>query len=157
MDGLFMPTGLFRKLRKLLLRRDVEVVGQCQLCGGCCRDIHLFHKGRWLKRVRNFKRLCEEQPDFRRFRITGRSDSGRLVFSCTLQEGDLCSDHENRMELCRNYPSKAIYYQGGWLRGDCGYSYRVYRFRDAFKMFRKKYEPFDKILQQETEKLDKEE
>ncbi|WP_319469999.1 YkgJ family cysteine cluster protein [uncultured Pseudodesulfovibrio sp.] len=156
MSELHAFTGLFRRFRSFVLRRDVEVTGQCKMCGECCHDILLRHKKRWLKKERHFEELCREEPDHQRFSITGRDEFGHLVFACSLQEkSGLCSCHADRLPLCRNYPPKSLYYQGGWLRPDCGYSFKAVTFRDIFmRRKRMRIPKFADVLQQEQERTE---
>ncbi|HKI82176.1 MAG TPA: YkgJ family cysteine cluster protein [Pseudodesulfovibrio sp.] len=133
MSGLDFLTGFFRRLRSRVLRREVELVGRCNRCGGCCRSIYLRDRGRWLRRVSQFEKLVADAPEHARFRPVGRGDQGLLLFDCSLLGPDnLCTRHDSRPALCRNYPSKSLYYQGGCLQGDCGYSFRATTFRDVF-------------------------
>ena len=143
MAGFGFLTGLFRRLRSLVLRREVEVVGRCRCCGGCCRSIHLQDRGRWLRRTGQFEKLVADAPEHARFRPVGRGDQGLLLFDCSLLRSDnLCARHDTRPALCRNYPSKSLYYRGGSLPGDCGYSFRAATFRDVL-FGRKPLKPAD--------------
>ncbi|MDD3312638.1 YkgJ family cysteine cluster protein [Pseudodesulfovibrio sp.] len=147
-------TGWFRRARALILRREVEIIGQCALCGDCCHDI-LIQDGRsWLKSRRAFERLCEREPEYRRFAVTGRSESGLLVFACTLQGGDgLCTSYDSRLPLCRNYPTRSLYYLGGWLKPDCGYSFKATTFRSLLMRRKRAAIPkFSEVLRRETER-----
>lgn len=125
------------------------------MCGNCCRDIVLYHGGRWITNEKQLKELCRDDPGAERMVCTGRDDEGVLTFTCSaLTEEGFCSVHEDRMSLCRNYPTKGLYYRGGWLDARCGYSFKVTRFRDVI-MHRKRVRMprFDKILEQEKNKL----
>ncbi|XXJ21293.1 YkgJ family cysteine cluster protein [Desulfovibrio caledoniensis] len=146
-------TGLFRRTRSRVLRREVEVVGRCQCCGGCCRSIHLSDRGRWLRRMAQYERLVAEAPEYVRFRPAGRGDQGFLLFDCALLgEDNLCTAHDTRPALCRNYPSKSLYYRGGTLPGDCGYSFRAATFRDAlFGRKPRKPADFSAVLRREIQ------
>jgi len=127
------------------------------MCGGCCRDIIIKNGDKWLKRPKDFDTLCENEPKHDRFEITGKDDFGHLVFRCTMRgEDGLCSCYEDRLSLCRSYPAKTIYYQGGWIGADCGFRYKSVKFRDVF--FRKKslrIPSFSKVLEQEIKQVDK--
>lgn len=144
-------TGLFRRFRSFVLRRDVEIVGQCRMCGSCCQDILLRDKGRWLRKEKQFRQLCESAPKHSRFAITGRSDDGFLTFTCSLQGNDnFCTCYEDRLPLCRSYPTKSLYYQGGWIRSDCGYSFKATTFRDVWMRRRRGRIPaFSEVLRRE--------
>lgn len=153
MTNLQYFTGLYRRFRSFVLRREVEVVGQCRLCGNCCRDILLRDRGRWIRKEKQFDRLVEHLPEHARFELTGRDDLGFLSFACTcLGDDKLCTGYEDRPALCRNYPSKSLYYQGGWLRADCGFSFRAVTFRDVFMRRRRAKVPdFSTVLKRELE------
>ncbi len=154
MEGLSLFIGMFRRFRSIVLRREVEIVGQCQLCGNCCRGILLKNRERWLRTEAQYKELCEDDPGHERFKITGKDQFGNLCFACSWQGDDnLCSRHEERLPLCREYPTKGLYYQGGWLGNDCGFSFKAVKFRDIFMRRRRARIPsFDKLLQQEQDK-----
>lgn len=147
-------TGWFRRFRSFVLRREVEIVGQCALCGSCCHDILILDGRRWMKKRKHFEKLCKDEPGYSRFAVTGRDDLGHLTFSCTLQgEDGFCTSYDSRLALCRSYPSKSLYYQGGWLRPDCGYSFKAVTFRDVWMRRRRSRIPkFSEILSQETKR-----
>jgi len=124
MSGLDCLTGLFRRFRSRVLRRTAQ-----------------------------FERLLAEAPEHGRFRYYGRSAEGFLLFRCScLGDDNLCSAHDTRPALCRNYPSKSLYYQGGHLPGDCGYSFRAATFRDVL-LGRKPIKPadFSDVLRREIQ------
>ncbi|WP_319541690.1 YkgJ family cysteine cluster protein [uncultured Pseudodesulfovibrio sp.] len=133
MPRLTLLIGLFRRFRAFVLKRDVEVVGQCRMCGRCCREIMLRDAGRCLKTEKQFLDLCQSDPLHECFTITRRDEFGVLIFNCVKLDGDnICTDYESRPALCSNYPTKSLYYNGGWLRDDCGYSFKAVTFRDVF-------------------------
>lgn len=156
MDSLQLFTGLFRRFRSFVLGREVEIVGQCEMCGKCCNGIILKDDG-WLKKKSDFEALCEREPEHERFVPVGKDDYGHLVFNCSKQgEDNFCTCYEDRLPLCRNYPSKSIYYQGGWIRSDCGYRFKVVTFRDVFMRRKRMRMPkFADVLQQEIKQAGK--
>jgi Fe-S-cluster containining protein len=118
----------------------------------------LRHQGRWLRRLARFERLVAEAPEHARFRPVGRNADGFLLFDCDRLDGlDLCSCHGTRPALCRNYPSKSLYYQGGRLPDGCGYAFKAVTFRDVL-FGRKPFKPADfsavlgREIQQEKDK-----
>jgi len=143
-----------RRLRSILLRSEVRVVGRCGVCGQCCTGILLRDRGRWIKTDRAFGRLCQDDPRYRRFEITDRDEAGHLVFRCTLQDEDsFCTSYADRLPLCRDYPSKSLYYQGVTLREDCGFSFKATTFRDILMRRRRRPVPeFTEVLRQELNK-----
>ncbi|EGB14995.1 protein of unknown function UPF0153 [Pseudodesulfovibrio mercurii] len=151
--GLDSPTGLFRRFRSRVLRREVEVVGRCTLCGRCCRSVLLRDRGRWLRSLSQFERLVAEAPEHARFRPKKRNADGYLLFDCALLgEDNLCTDHDTRPALCGNYPSKSLYYHGGRLPQGCGYAFRAVTFRDVL-FGRRPFKPadFSAMLRREIE------
>ncbi|CCH49690.1 YkgJ family cysteine cluster protein [Pseudodesulfovibrio piezophilus] len=156
MDFIQLYRGLFRRFRSFVLGRDVEIVGHCLFCGKCCHDI-LLKDGHWLKKMRDFEKLCAREPEHKRFIPTGRGDLGHLVFRCSMQGDDgLCVCYENRLPLCRNYPSESIYYKGGWIRPDCGFRFKSTTFRDILMRRRQLRMPkFSDVLKQEIKQADK--
>ncbi len=155
MESLCFFTGLFRRFRSFVLGRQVEIVGQCRMCGNCCHDILLKDfPGGWLKKDRDFRTLCAREPEHERFEVTGKDDFGHLVFQCTLRGSDgLCTCYADRLPLCKNYPSKSIYYQGGWLGPECGFRFKSVTFRDVFlrrKPVRRRN--FSQLLEQEIKR-----
>ncbi|GAB7024628.1 hypothetical protein [Salidesulfovibrio brasiliensis] len=148
--------GIFRRLRADILRRGVRVEGSCRLCGRCCHKIILMDEGHWVKHERDFRRMCEENPQYERFVISGESDEGFLLFDCRMLGVDnLCSEHDSRMELCKRFPTETVYYSGGDLLPGCGYRYVEWRFRDAYRKLMGIAPPdFDTILENELGRLD---
>lgn len=157
MASLHFFKGLFRRFRSLVLQSEVQVIGQCKMCGACCKDILLQYDGRWLTKEKQFQKLCKNLPEHQRMEITGRDETGCLIFACKLQAPDgLCSCHDTRLPLCSNYPPKSLYYQGGWLRPDCGYSFKAKTFRDVYmKRKRDRIPKFSEVLKQERQRRNK--
>ena len=146
--------GWFRRFRAFVLRDEVEIVGQCAMCGSCCHDILLHDGRRWMTSLRQFKKLCKAEPEYTRFNIVDKDDNGRLAFTCTLQgEDNFCTSYDSRLPLCRNYPSKSLYYHGGWLRPDCGFSFKAKTFRDVWMRRKRSAMPkFSTVLHREIER-----
>jgi len=89
--------------------------------------------GRYLKTEKQFRTLCQSDPAHECFRVIERDEFGFLIFNCSkLGDDNICTDYESRPALCSNYPTKSLYYHGGWLRDDCGYSFKAVTFRDVF-------------------------
>lgn len=127
------------------------------MCGKCCRKIIIMDDdGKWLKREKDFRRLCRDHSDYQRFVIHGESEEGLLMFDCTLQNVDnSCSQHDSRMNLCRRFPTEVVYYRGGDLLPECGYRFVEWRFRDAFRRLMG-IAPldFDTVLENELSRMD---
>ncbi|BCS88590.1 YkgJ family cysteine cluster protein [Pseudodesulfovibrio sediminis] len=146
-------TGLFRRFRAFVLRSKVQVRGRCKGCGYCCQDIMLKDKGRWLRTNRQFKALVKSNPEHARFTPVGRDEYGFMIFTCKkLGPDNLCSSYDDRPELCRNYPSDSLYYQGDCLQSACGYSFKDISFRDVLMRNRRSRIPkFSQVLRKEIE------
>ncbi len=114
--------SLISYLKLKFKHHEVYFEGQCLQCGNCCRHIYLFeNSGKIIKSRRQFNKLLKKHPDHDRFEIVAK-DNGGLVFKCNwLTEEDTCKDHENRLQLCRNYPSKVMYYTNFTTGEYCGY------------------------------------
>lgn len=154
MDRWSWVIGLLRRIRSLILRDDVQIIGACKCCGTCCTGIHIRDKGKWLISERQFRKLCKREPEHERFEITGTDEYDFLVFSCThLGEDNTCTTYATRPALCRKYPTKSLYYQGGTIRPDCGYFFKALTFRDwLMRRKRGRIPKFSEVLQQETER-----
>jgi uncharacterized protein len=65
-------------------------------------------------------------PEFGRFEIVEKDPLGYLLFSCTwhLPEG-ICRDHENRLDICKRFPDKSLYFSGANVPVGCGYRFTV--------------------------------
>jgi len=120
------PRGIYRYIKLKLTKKEVYFDGFCHQCGNCCRHIYLFTgNGDVLRTRKQFAKMVEEFPDSDRFEII--DDTGdALVFKCAwLTEDGVCRDHENRLQLCRNYPAKVMYYTD-FVTGDyCGYTMKT--------------------------------
>lgn len=154
MDGAALIIGLFRRFRSIVLQREVEIIGQCRLCGNCCHGILLKDGASILRSKRQYERLCEVSPKHRWFDIIGKDDFGNLEFACSRRGDDgLCTCYEDRLQLCKDYPTKSLYYQGGWIGGDCGFSFKAVTFRDVFmRRKRARIPAFSEILKKEQDK-----
>ncbi|MFW5489244.1 MAG: YkgJ family cysteine cluster protein [Desulfovibrio sp.] len=112
---------LYYRLRGM---RPVRV-GHCKQCGACCRNLHLFHRGKWIQTRRQFKRMIAECPEYERFEIM--DDPGMLLlFSCRfLSEDNICQDYENRPSACLEYPTLDLHLRSKVLYPNCGYSFKM--------------------------------
>lgn len=115
--------GFVRHLRVALLGREAAVTGSCLRCGRCCRNLVLQAGDGPLDQEGRFEALCRERPEYRRFVVTGRSATGLLLFTCAWLEGEACSDHGNRLDLCRRYPNPNTYFLGFDPLPGCGFRF----------------------------------
>ena len=94
-----------------------KVTGACRKCGKCCRDIRM--KDAYDEK--DFKLTQFFFPKYRRFEIIGKDENGDLILSCKLlNEDGTCSDYATRLNLCRRFPNKILYFQGV-LQDGCGF------------------------------------
>ncbi len=122
---------VLRRIRNVFRGEEMAVHGRCRMCGECCRRLSLIHNGRWIRNKRQFAACLKEYPDYSRFRIIGKNDTGELLFDCDrLSDDNTCSDHENRLDICRRYPTLAMLRKGGTTPEGCGFSFVK---KDAFK------------------------
>lgn len=112
----------YRKWRLKRKRKAVVIRGSCNLCGRCCQSICLQIDGKWLKKIKHFRKAAGEDESLARFEVCGRTEEGFLLFACTcLNENGTCNDYENRPQLCRKFPSPSIFLQLGELPEGCGF------------------------------------
>lgn len=115
--------GWWRHRRLRATGKELILTGQCRQCGACCRRLQLQPGKKWLSSKRDFKSLVKRHPEFDRFEISGRDPQRLLIFNCTkLGSDNRCQDYENRPQLCRDFPNKAIFFCGGALPEGCGYT-----------------------------------
>ena len=140
---MFFPwrlVGIWRTLWVKLTRKEVIVRGRCRMCGKCCRDIALFVDGRWMRSEKTLRDYTKRYPEYERFVPTGFDELGHLTVRCTLQgEDGLCTDYENRLDLCRDHPAPVHYFSGATLAPWCGFRHEVIK-------------PFDPVLKKERKK-----
>jgi hypothetical protein len=114
--------GWWRRWRLRLTGKELIITGNCRQCGACCQRLQLEYKNNWLRSKRKFQALVKTDPEFSRFEIIGRDNSGLLVFNCRMLDAhNHCSDYANRPQLCRDFPNKGIFFCGGALPHGCGY------------------------------------
>jgi len=94
-----------------------KIEGECIKCGKCCKYMYSFDT----YSENEFKIMQRIYPKYRRFKIIGKDEKENLIFACRfVSENGLCKDYENRLNMCRSYPAKKIYYNGK-LHDGCGY------------------------------------
>lgn len=120
----YTPAGVLKWLRLKILGREIVIEGECLCCGRCCRRLNLSYRDRWLRDEKDFEEMFLQHEEYMRFRVTERTDDGLLVFECDkISEEGLCMDHENRPDLCREYPLPELPFTGAELLDHCGYSF----------------------------------
>lgn len=114
--------GWLRHLRLRLQGRELLLSGKCRRCGSCCARIQIQQGRRWLRSKRAFRKLVKNYPEYGRFNIVGRDSHGLLLFACSwLQPDNTCLNHEQRLGICRSFPTKGIFFCGAQLPHGCGY------------------------------------
>lgn len=128
--------GVTRKLLLKLRKQAVIIEGNCLQCGSCCKSINLEGRRGWMRSEKEFLALLEQYPEYKRFKIEGKDQSGYLVFSCRyLNQLGKCEDYERRPSLCKEFPVKGLFFSGGHLPTNCGYHFRIIR---SFRPFLEK-------------------
>ncbi|ETR71064.1 MAG: hypothetical protein OMM_08362, partial [Candidatus Magnetoglobus multicellularis str. Araruama] len=96
--------------------------GQCNQCGQCCQSFRVKSNNQWIQTEKQFKRLIQQKPEYSRLICRGKTD-GYLYFTCSWLTSDgICKDHQNRLQICKEYPSSTRFYTGNKLPDYCGYS-----------------------------------
>ncbi len=140
--GSFSLTGMIRYMAMRVAGKDVLIEGTCIQCGNCCRKISLRADSGWIRHIKDFERVCTNYPEYRRFVPEGKDKEGFIQFSCTwLTEHGTCRDYDNRLPICKTFPSKSLHFRGGILPSGCGYMI-------------KSGTPFEKILKKELSRCD---
>lgn len=122
----YTPSGFLKWLLHTLTGREVAVGGRCLMCGRCCKHLNLSYGDHWVRKEKDFLAMLKDYPEYDRFELIGETDSGLLIFQCNvLGEDGRCGDHENRPDICREYPDPDLYYTGGELLEHCGYCFKV--------------------------------
>jgi uncharacterized protein len=103
--------------------KQIELTGECHLCGACCRTIHLQTANGWIRTLEEFESLCAYNPEYFRYEPKGYDANGFLTFACNwLQPNNTCKDHANRLDTCKAYPNKELLYFEGNPVPECGYA-----------------------------------
>lgn len=125
---LYSWKGLLRRLRCFVLRREPVVRGACRMCGTCCTDITLVMDGQVVRDRLELRDVVRRYPGYSRFRPSGVDKRGNMVVSCTLLgEDGACTDHDNRLDLCRDHPGPPHYFSGAPLHPGCGFRFEEVR------------------------------
>jgi len=104
-----------------------EILGTCKKCGGCCQHINLCEAGAWVSNEKQFRKMVKEKPEYARLVITGKSDAGTLIFSCSwLDSNNQCKDYENRLDICEEFPNKMVIESQGEFPEGCGFTIHIH-------------------------------
>ena len=112
--------------------------GKCLGCGACCRNILLYASDDIpVVSEKQFEKIKEWDKHFRNFYVSGKSETGALLFTCReLDENNRCKVYFFRGIGCRQYPKKNTKFliNGGKPLDGCGYYFEADR---DFKSFLK--------------------
>lgn len=120
------PSALVRLASLRAAGKDYLVSGSCNGCGQCCERINLRNHEGWISTAKQFEALVKKSPEYQRFSISGADEQDFLQFTCSkFRKGYGCTDYVNRPHICRRYPNKSLFLQGGRLVEGCGYSIQI--------------------------------
>jgi Fe-S-cluster containining protein len=92
------------------------------MCGTCCKKLVLVDGRKIVRTEEEFRLLKKKYPEYEMFKLKSTNSDGDLVFECSkLNEDNTCSIHENRPDICTNYPTPAMFKHRGKLFKKCGY------------------------------------
>lgn len=122
--------SFFNKIKKFyylkILKKRYYRFGSCKMCGACCTNIYVRHKSSVIKTESEFEEIkkTDNCSFYKDIKVISKDDFG-LVFECCKfdKEKRLCTDHKNRPQICRNYPSEDIFKMGAILCDDCGFRF----------------------------------
>lgn len=137
---------IINKIKKFyhlrILKRKYFRYGKCRMCGCCCENIYVRHGNKIIKTNEQFEKIKQnDNYSFYKHITPINQDDFGLIFSCNKfdKEKRLCTDHENRPTICKNYPSEEIFKIGAQLKDSCGYYFEpIEKFKEIFKKILKK-------------------
>ena len=99
--------------------------GKCNKCGNCCRNILLYSdKNMMVSTEEQFEKIKKWDKHFKNFYISGRSETGQLLFTCReIDDNNRCRVYHFRGLGCRMYPvtNTKFLINGGKPLDGCGY------------------------------------
>ncbi len=130
---------MFKYLKFLLQRiQSSKYVrkGKCNRCGACCRNILLFASDNIpVVSEEQFEKIKNWDKHFANFYISGRSETGALLFTCKeITEDNKCRVYFFRGLGCRQYPktNKKFLINGGKPLEGCGYYFEPDKSFESF-------------------------
>lgn len=110
--------------------------GKCLRCGACCRNILLYSdKNLPVVSEEQFEKIKEWDKHFNSFYISGKTETGELLFTCrALDSNNNCKVYFLRGLECRQYPKKNTKFliNGGKPLKGCGYYFEPDKKFDDF-------------------------
>ncbi len=100
-----------------------QIRGACKKRGLCCKKLMLVDRGKPITTEKEFAKMRRVEPLYEMFeRVLEEHDDGILRFSCTkLSANNLCTIHDRRPKICKNYPTLSMFKRGATLLNGCGY------------------------------------
>lgn len=99
--------------------------GKCNRCGACCRNILLYTaESIPVVSEEQFNKIKEWDKFFHNFYISGKSETGSLLFTCKeISDDNRCKVYFFRGLGCRQYPKRNTKFliNGGKPLDGCGY------------------------------------
>ncbi len=102
--------------------------GKCNKCGNCCRNILFYIEDEPVKTQLQFEKIKEWDKHYHNFYISGKSETGALLFTCNeIDENNRCRVYFFRGLGCRMYPKKNTKFliNGGKPLDGCGYYFEA--------------------------------
>lgn len=119
---------MFYKLKFFIHKmRSAKLIrkGKCNRCGNCCRNIILsITKNEPIMTEKQFEDTKKWDKFFNNFYISGKDESGVLLFTCKeIDENNRCKVYWLRGLGCRLYPQPNVKYliNGGKMLDGCGF------------------------------------
>ena len=112
-----------------------KIVGKCNCCGACCRNIVFMIDEEYVKTEAQFEDLQKFDKKYLHFEIFGRNEHGVLLFKCkSLGNDNKCKSYFFRSLYCRAYPlvTEKIRLGGYETFETCGYKIVVNKPVDDF-------------------------
>ena len=123
-------------MRILFYKKRVSIVGECNHCGTCCRNLYLYYGRKQITSKKFFNTVKKIDPEFRHFHIKEVDDEGHISFYCDkIDESNMCTIYENRPSFCREYPSLYVLNIDKKVLNGCGYfAKRHSNFKDYYEL-----------------------
>ncbi len=102
--------------------------GKCTGCGKCCRNILLYIEDEAIVTEEQFEKVKKWDKHFYNFYISGKSETGALLFTCReIDENNRCRVYHFRGLGCRMYPktNSKFLINGGKPLDGCGYYFDI--------------------------------
>ncbi len=114
-------------IQKILSAKYIRK-GKCNHCGKCCRNILLYVEDDPIKTKEQFEKVKEWEKHYNNFYISGKNESGALLFTCKeIDENNNCKVYFFRGLGCRQYPkvNTKFLINGGKPLDGCGYYFET--------------------------------